>query len=210
MRIAIVGSGNVGGALGQIWARNGHHVIFSFSRDRQKLERLAGSVPSARAATPAEAVASSAVVLLSVRWADVKEAIASAGSLEGKILIDCTNPLKSDFSGLLVGHTTSAAEEIAKLAEGAFVVKAFNMSFAEIYQSPSRLFGSRMASMFYCGDNAESKAEVVKLIRETGFEPIDAGGITAARYLEPLAMLLIQLAYGTGMGTRIGISLMRR
>ncbi len=210
MDIAIVGSGNVGSGLGKIWARSGHHVIFSFSRDKEKLNKLAGSVPNARAATPAEAVESSSIVLLSVPWANVKEAITAAGSLRGKTIIDCTNPLKPDLSGLMVGHTTSAAEEIAKLAEDSQVVKAFNTAFADIYQLPSRLSGSRMATMFYCGDDAAAKAEVAQLIREVGFEPIDSGPLTTARYLEPLAMLLIQLAYGMHMGTRIGISLMRR
>jgi predicted dinucleotide-binding enzyme len=210
MRIAILGSGNVGSGLGKIWARSGHQVIFSFSRDREKLDKLAGSVPNARAATPAEAVGSSSVVLLSVPWASVKEAITAAGSLRGKTIIDCTNPLKPDLGGLIVGHTTSAAEEISRLAEGSQVVKAFNTAFAEVYHLPSRLSGSRMATMFYCGDDAAAKSEVAQLIREVGFEPVDGGPLKAARYLEPLAMLLIQLAYGMHMGTRIGISLMRR
>lgn len=210
MHIAVIGPGNVGSALGKIWAKNGHKVFFCFSRDKEKLEKLAGSVPNAQAATPAEAVNQCTMVLLSVRWSDVTGAISAAGSLAGKTIIDCTNPIKPDLSGLLVGHTTSAAEEIAKLSEGAHIVKAFNTAFAEIYQSPSRLFGSRMPTMFYCGDNASAKAEVAQLIREVGFEPIDGGPLTTARYLEPMAMLLIQLSYGMRMGTRIGISLMRR
>lgn len=210
MNIAIVGSGNVGSGLGRIWAESGHQVIFSFSRDREKVDKLAKSVPNARAATAAEASALSTVILLSVRWPDVKQVLTEAGPLNGKTLIDCTNPLKEDLSGLIVGHTTSAAEEIARLAAGAHVVKAFNTAFAEVYHSPSRLFGSRMPTMLYCGDNAEAKSAVAQLIKEAGFEPVDGGPLTTARYLEPLAMLLIQLAYGRGMGTRICLSLMRR
>ncbi len=210
MDIAVVGSGNVGSGLGKIWARKGHRVFFSFSRDSKKLEELAGSVPNARAAAPSEAVRSSSVVLLSVRWADVEEAIMAAGPLIGKTVIDCTNPLKPDLSALVIGHTTSASEEIAKLAAGAHVFKAFNTAFAEIYHAPSRMFGSRMPTMFYCGNNAEAKKSVMELIRDAGFEPVDCGPLASARYLEPLGMLMIQLAYGQGMGTRIGINLIRR
>jgi predicted dinucleotide-binding enzyme len=210
MDIAILGSGNVGSGLGTIWAQRGHRVTFSFSRDSHKLEELAGSVPNARADLPSEAVRTSSVVLLSVQWANVRQAIEAAGSLVGKTVIDCTNPLKPDLSGLLVGHTTSASEEIAKLAIGSHVVKAFNTAFAEIYHAPSRMFGSRMPTMFFCGDEAEAKSAVAQLIRDVGFEPVDCGPLSSARYLEPLGMLLIHLAYGRGMGTRIGLSLMRR
>jgi predicted dinucleotide-binding enzyme len=210
MDIAVVGSGNVGSGLGKIWAQRGHRVTFSFSRDRQKLEELAGSVSNAKADLPSEAVRMSSVVLLSVRWADVEQAIEAAGSLIGKTVIDCTNPLKPDLGALLLGHTTSASEEIAKLAAGAHVVKAFNTAFAEIYHAPSRMFGSRMSTMFYCGDNAEAKHAVAQLIRDAGFESVDCGPLASARYLEPLGMLLIELAYRQGMGTRIGLNLVRR
>ncbi|MGD0887598.1 MAG: NADPH-dependent F420 reductase [Thermodesulfovibrionales bacterium] len=210
MNIGIIGSGNVGGSLGKIWAEKGHQVIFSFSRDAAKLDALARSVPNARPGTPKVAAVESEVVLLSVRWAQVAEAIQSAGSLQGKILIDCTNPLKLNRSDLDVGHTSSAAEEIAKMAPGAKVVKAFNTAFAQIYHSHSRLFGSRLPTMFYCGDDSGAKASVESLIKEIGFEPVDSGSLKVARYLEPLAMLVIQLGYGRGMGTNIALSLMRR
>ncbi len=111
---------------------------------------------------------------------------------------------------LAVGHTSSAAEEITKLAPGAKVVKAFNTAFAQIYQSDSRFFGSRLPTMFYCGDDSGAKATVAHLIKEAGFEPLDSGSLKVARYLEPLAMLVIQLGYGMGMGTNIAVSLIRR
>jgi len=118
--------------------------------------------------------------------------------------------LKTGLSELAIGHATSAAEEIGKMAPGAKVVKAFNSVFADIYHSDSRLFGSRMPTMFYCGDDDGAKSTVARLIRETGFEPIDAGPLKSARYLEPLAMLMIQLGYGQGMGTNIALNLIRR
>jgi 8-hydroxy-5-deazaflavin:NADPH oxidoreductase len=210
MNIGIIGSGSIGSSLGQIWARKGHQVFFSFSRDASKLDALAQSVPNSRACTPKEAAANSEVVLFAVRWANVAQAIEAAGSLQGKILIDCTNPLTPDMSDLAVGHTSSAAEEIAKLAPGAKVVKAFNTAFAQIYQSDSRFFGSRLPTMFYCGDDGSAKASVAHLIKEAGFEPLDSGPLKVARYLEPLAMLVIQLGYGIGMGANIAVTLIRR
>ncbi|MBI5100703.1 MAG: NADPH-dependent F420 reductase [Nitrospirae bacterium] len=210
MNIAIIGAGNVGSSLGGIWAGKGHHVIFSYSRDPEKLKALAAELPDAEAGSPREAVTKSEIVLLSVPWRLVPEALGAVGPLEGKILIDCVNPLLPDFSGLEIGHTTSAAEEISKLAPGARVVKAFNTVFAAVYQSHSRLFGTRRPMMFYCGDDHAAKAATAKLINETGFSPLDAGPLACARYLEPLAMLMIQMAYKQGMGTDISLSLINR
>jgi len=210
MNIGIIGSGKVGSGLGKIWANKGHRVIFSFSRDPKKLRALAESSPQSRAASPAEAAELSEIVLLSVGWAAAEDAIKAAGSLSGKIIIDCTNPLRSDLSGLSVGLTTSAAEEIAKMAPEAIVVKAFNTVFAEVYHSESRLFGSRRPTMFYCSDNTEAKSAVARLIHETGFEPIDSGPLKSARYLEPLAMLMIQLGRIQNMGTDITLTLIHR
>jgi len=210
MNIGIIGSGNVGSGLGKIWVQKGHKVMFSFSQNQEKLKALAVADQNSSAGSPAEAVQHSEVLLLSVRWETVVEALKAAGPLQEKILIDCTNPLKPDLSELALSHTTSAAEEIAKMAPGAKVVKAFNSVFADIYHSESRLFGSRMPTMFYCGDDDGAKPTVVRLIRETGFEPIDAGPLKSARYLEPLAMLMIQLGYGQGMGTNITLNLIRR
>ena len=209
MNIGIIGSGRMGSGLGKIWSKR-HRIYFSYSRDYAKLKALAHSCLDAQAATPAEAVAASEVVLLSAPWTTVADALREAGPMDGKVLIDCTNPLLPDLSGLSLGLTTSAAEEIAGMAPGAKVVKAFNTAFAEIYHGESRLFGSRRLTMFYCGDDHQAKATVVRLILETGLDPIDAGPLTAARYLEPLAMLMIQLGYGMDMGSNIGISLIHR
>ncbi len=210
MNIAVIGPGKMGSGLGRIWAEKGHHITFSYSRSKDKLDALAASVPNAKTGTPAEAAAGSEVILLSVGWAAAKDALAAAGTMTGKIIIDCTNPLNREASDLIIGHTTSAAEEIARLVPGARVVKAFNTAFAELYHSGSRLFGSRRPTMFYCGDDGEAKTVVSKLILEVGFSPVDAGPLRSARYLEPLAMLMIQLGYGQGMGTDIALSLIYR
>jgi predicted dinucleotide-binding enzyme len=200
----------MGSGLGSLWAAKGHSVFFSFARDPKKLEHLATSNPNAKAGTPAEAVASSDIILLSVGYGTIRGALAAAGPIRDKIIIDCSNPVKPDLSGLSVGLTTSAAEEIADLVPGSRVVKAFNTVFAEVYHSETRLYGSRLPSMFYCGDDSSAKTTVSRLIRETGFEPIDAGPLKNARYLEPLAMLMIQLGHVQGMGTNITLSLIHR
>ncbi len=210
MNIAIIGPGKIGAGLGRIWAHKGHRIFFSFSRDQNKLNQLAESIPNSSAVSPAEAVAAGEVVLLSVGYGMIREALASAGTIKDKIVIDCTNPVKSDLSGLTVGLTTSAAEEIAKMIPEAKVIKAFNTVFAEVYHSETRLYGTRRSTMFYCGDDSGAKSVVAKLINDVGFEPLDAGPLTSARYLEPMAMLMIQLGHIQGMGTNIALSLIRR
>lgn len=210
MHIGIIGCGNMGGGLGRIWAKKGHAVIFSYSRSREKLAAMASSVPHASFGTPAEAAAGSEVILLAARWHDVSDAIRQAGPLKNKIVIDCTNPLNPDMSGLALGHATSGAEEIARMAPGARIIKAFNTAFAQVYQEDNRLFGSRRATMFFCGDDADARAAAIKLIIDVGFDPVDCGPLTSARYLEPLAMLMITLGYGLHMGTNIAVDLIRR
>lgn len=208
MRIGIIGAGNMGSALGKIWARQGYEVMLSYSRDRTKLNALAQSI-GVRTGTPGEAVQFADVILLVVPWGAVQDAITLAGSMAGKTVISCINPIKADFSGLEVGTTTSAAEEVAKLTPGASVVEVL-FPFAEILQSESRQFGTEMPTQFYCGDDGEAKAVVAKLINEVGVQPIDAGSLISARYLEPSGMLLVQLAYMNGMGTNIGLKLLQR
>jgi predicted dinucleotide-binding enzyme len=210
MKIGIIGSGNVGSALGKIWTKNGHEVMLS-SRHPEKLKGLAETIgKNAYFGLPAQASGFGNVVVLSVPWTQAADALKSAGPLKGKVLIDCTNPLKPDISGLAVGYTTSAAEEVAKMAPGAKVVKAFNTTFAAVMHSPSRMFGSQRATGFYCGDDDSAKVVVSGLIRETELEPMDVGPLMCARYLEPLAMLAMQIALGQGWGTEMALGLLRR
>jgi 8-hydroxy-5-deazaflavin:NADPH oxidoreductase len=209
VNIGIIGSGNVGGTLGMTWAGRGHQILFSYSRDPKKLEGLVASAgPNASAGSPAEAAQFGEVIVLAVPWPVVDDALHAVGSLAGKILIDCTNPLKGDLSGLEIGHTTSAAEEIARRAPGARVVKAFNSIGAANMANP--IFGSQRATMFFCGDDAAAKTIVARLVEETGFEPVDAGALAIARLLEPLAMLWIHLAYARGMGPDFAFKLIQR
>lgn len=209
MKIAVLGTGNMGSGLGKRWAEKGHSVRFG-SRDPAKAKELASSVGhNASAASVAEAAKFGDAVLLAVPWSGVADTLAAAGSLKGKLLIDCTNPLTPDFMDLVVGHTTSGAEEVAKLTPSAKVVKAFNTIFAQIVHS-SAAFGPERATVFYCGDDAAAKGTVARLIDEIGFEPVDAGPLKNARYVEPLAELMIQMAYALGTGPMQAVKLMRR
>lgn len=210
MNIGIIGAGRMGSGLGKLWAQKGHKVLFS-ARHPEKVKELARSIgPNASGGTVAEAARFGEAILVATPWTATADALKSAGQIRGKVVIDCTNPLKPDLSDLAVGHTSSAAEEIAELTPDSNVVKAFNTVFAEVYHTDFRLFGSRVPTMFYCGDEGESKRLVKRLISEVGFEPVDAGPLSSARYLEPLAMLMIRLGYGQGMGTNISLSLIRR
>jgi 8-hydroxy-5-deazaflavin:NADPH oxidoreductase len=209
MNIGIIGSGNMGTGMGKFWAKNGHKLMFSYSRSEEKLKSAAASVSSeALVGTPSEAVAFADVVVLSFAWGALEDALKQAGSLDGKILFTIVNPLLPDMSGLAVGTTTSAAEEIAKLAPNARIVESMPI-FAETLHSPSTKFGEEVPSVFYCGDDAEAKGIVAGLLQELGTEPIDAGGLKNARFVEPSGMLLVQLAYVQQMG-QISIKLLRR
>jgi 8-hydroxy-5-deazaflavin:NADPH oxidoreductase len=209
MDIGMIGSGNVGKALGETWLKKGHRVRFSYSHDIKKLQAYASSLgANASAGSPAEASAFGKVVVLATPWSAVEDALREVGSLNGKTLVDCTNPLKPDLSGLAIGHITSAAEEVARRVPGAKVVKAFNTTGAENMRNPQ--FGPGRATMFVCGDDSGAKSVVVGLARDAGFEVVDAGLLTVARLLEPLAMLWIHLAYGQKMGTGFAFTLLKR
>ena len=210
MKIAVIGTGNVGSVLGSRWAKSGYQVVFG-SRDPQSEkvgELLDGAGPNARAATASEAAVQSDVVVLATPWSATEEVVKSTDGLAGKILVDCTNPLEPDLSGLTVGHTTSGAELVAEWAEGAHVVKAFNSTGAGNMVDP--IYDSQRAAMFICGDEETAKSAVAKLATDLGFEVVDVGSLSAARYLEPLAMLWITLAYVQGLGPDFAFTVVNR
>src|ERR1700731_2109716 len=139
MKISILGAGNVGGTLGLSWARKGHDVFFGVplpgDAGTQRLLTTIGS--RARAGTVAEAAAAGDVIVLATPWPATRDAIQAAGNLAGKVVVDCTNPLKEDFSGLALGYTTSGAEQVAEWATGAKVFKAFNQTGFNIMADPA-------------------------------------------------------------------------
>ena len=210
MQIGIIGSGNVGGTLGKRWAKNGHTVTFS-SRDPKSAEMtrlVADAGATARADSVAAAAKASDVILLATPWPAVKSAIASAADLSGKILVDATNPLLPDMSGLEFGNTSSGAEQVAGWARGARVVKAFNTVGFNVMANPQ--FDGRRAVMFYCGDDPDAKRIVSQLASELGFDAQDAGPLKQARVLEPFALLWITFALVQGYGRDYAFQLIKR
>lgn len=182
MKIGVIGSGRVGSALGNAWQRTGHDVTFV---GREGI---------------AQAVSPQTVVLLAIPWAAVESVLHAAGSLNGKVLLDCTNGAPPD--------ARSGAERIASWAPGAHVVKIFNQTGSANMASPR--YGEQALTMFYAGDDAGSNATAAQLATDVGFEPIDAGPLANARHLEALAQVWIALAYKQQMGPGIGFRLLRR
>jgi 8-hydroxy-5-deazaflavin:NADPH oxidoreductase len=197
MRVGILGSGLMGGKLGTLFARAGHEVVFSYARSRKKLESLAREAQgSARAGTPRQAVEGADAVLLAVNWSQLDDVLEQAGDLSGKVIVTCSLPLNADNSELVVAHTSSGAEALAKKVPKASVVCAFNTVPSEVL---SDVFEARRKtprpSIVYCGDDPGGKRIAAELIRDVGFDPVEAGPLRMARYTEPFALLVGQLAY---------------
>jgi len=210
MQIAILGCGNVGATLGARWAALGHTVVFG-SRNpaaEKVLEVLERTGPRCSAKDVKDAIQGAEVILLAQPWSAAEATLRSLGDLDGRPLIDCINPLKHDLSGLDLQGAESAAEQIAVWAPTAKVVKAFNTASVKVMNNPQ--FGDQKATMFFCGDDAEAKIKVAQLIGELGFDPVDAGPLASARYLEPLAMLYIHLAFRQGWGSNCAFRMIKR
>jgi len=192
MKIAIIGKGNVGTAIATGLSRKGHEIKHGH-RDPKE--------PVSEAARWGE------VIILAVPYENVADAAKTIGSsADGKVLLDVTNAIGENMN-LAIGFSTSAAEKLQKKLPKARVVKAFNTVFAA-NQSTGRI-GNEQLTLFVAGDHAKAKQTVMQLGRDIGFDPVDAGPLKAARYLEPMAMLLINLGYGLGMGSGIGYKLVK-
>lgn len=204
MKIAIIGAGMVGGALGGGWLGAGHEVVFGVrDPDGDKARAL-----PAPAKTPRDAAEQAEVVVLATPWDAAEAALRSSGDLRGKVLLDATNPLRPQLAGLTHGHDSSGAEQVAAWAPGARVVKVFNSTGFNNMADPAYPEGP--ATMFYCGDDDAARQTAHRLAQDLGFDPVDAGDLQQARLLEPLALLWISLAYRQGLGREIAFRLMRR
>jgi hypothetical protein len=197
MRIGILGSGLMGAKLGTIFTRAGHNVIFSYSHNPAKLQKLARDAGErARAGTVAEAAQGSDVLLLAVPWSRLVDVLGQAGDLAGKVILTCSLPMHDDDSGLEIANTSSGAEELAKLVPRAGVVSAFGTLPSEVFFAAFKNRRKKTRpTMVYCGDDKRAKKVAARLIRDTGFDPLDAGPLRIARYLEPFTLLIAQLAY---------------
>jgi predicted dinucleotide-binding enzyme len=201
MQIAIIGSGNVGTALAQALGRAGHTVVFGTRAPEPGKPDQTGI---------AEAVGGADATILAVPFGAVANVIAAANGFAGKVLIDATNPLGmvEGGLGLTMGFDTSGAERIAALAPAALVFKTFNQTgFENMADAPG--YAARPV-MFVAGDDAAAKPTVLSLVADAGFEAIDAGGLRAARLLEPFAMLWIELARKRGFGSDFSFILQRK
>ncbi|MBV8778514.1 MAG: NADPH-dependent F420 reductase [Alphaproteobacteria bacterium] len=204
MRIAIIGAGNVGQALGRGWARRGHDVRYGVRNPADPKYR------DLTTATPDEAVAGAEIVVLATPWPATEAAIKGLGNLAGRIVIDCTNPLGMgpDGLGLVVGYDVSGGELVAQWVSGAAVFKAFNTTG---FNNMADLSGYAVApAMFVAGDDAAKKPAVMGLVGDLGFEAVDAGPLRSARLLEPLGMLWIDQALNRGAGRDFAFAVVRK
>ena len=195
MNIAIIGTGNVGNALGKSLTRGGHSVVF-YGRDNTKAEQVAAAHSATASADLGDTVRGADVVILAVPYSSV-DAVGReiAPLVAGKIVIDATNPLKPDMSGLATTGT-SAAEELAALVPGADVVKGFNTLFASVQGEPST--SSQRVDALFATDSPAARETFAKLADSAGFRPVYVGPLAAARELESLALLNIRLQVLTG------------
>jgi len=206
--IAIVGAGNVGMALARAFIAKGESVVFGVP-DPGKYGKVVSALgPAARVAATADAVAGSEIVILATPYSAALSVAQSAADWQGCILVDATNPLAPGLAGLSVGTTTSGAEEIARAAHGARVVKAFNTTGAE-NMADSHYAGGQVF-MPVCGDDAEARNRVIALATLIGFDAVDCGDLAVARYLEPFAMTWIHMAIKLGHGRSFAFARLRR
>src|SRR5574340_72328 len=208
MKITVIGAGNMGSAFVKQLTRAGHQVTVT-SRDAVKAQQVAAANKGAVARPAAEAAVGADAIVLATGYGDAVAALESVGNLQGKTVVDITNPLTADYMGLTIGHSTSAAEEIAKAVPGAEVVKAFNTVFAQVLSDGPDLAANKV-TVFVASDSERAKQTTRTLAESIGFQVIDAGGLKNARYLEPVAGLNIYLGYGAGLGTSIAPAWIRR
>jgi 8-hydroxy-5-deazaflavin:NADPH oxidoreductase len=198
MKTVIIGLGNMGKGLAKRLA--GQTELTIASRDAAAASAFAAGLKNTKSASVNDAVADADIVILALPYAAALEA-AAMPSLKGKIVVDISNPVKPDFSGLSIGHTTSAAEEIQAVAKGAHVVKAFNTIFASLFDGS--VASTKDIPVFLAGNDAAAVNAVADLAVKAGFATDKSGGLDAARLLEPLGMLNIRFGYGLGRGTAI-------
>lgn len=192
MKVGIIGKGNVGSAIGKGLTRKGYEVKYGH-RDPKE--------PVVDAAKWGE------VIILAIPHEVVEDAVKEFGSaVDGKVVLDVTNAVTENLD-LAIEGSSSAAEELQKLLPKAHVVKAFNTVFAA-NQSTGKI-GNEQLTLFVAGDDKKAKQTIIQLGKDIGFEPVDAGTLKSARYLEAMAALLMNLAFVLGMGTGIGYKLVK-
>ena len=208
MSISIIGAGNVGQALAKAFTLKGETIFFGVPDADKYRSAVSGISNKIKIGSVQEAVAASDVIILAIPYAATKAVATSIKDWGGKVLVDATNPIAAGLSGLSVGTVTSGAEEIAKVAHGARVVKAFNVTGAE-NMADSR-YSAGTVFMPICGDDSSARDRVKSLATLIGFDAVDMGDLKSARYLEPFAMTWIHLAIKLGYGRRFAFGLLKR
>jgi 8-hydroxy-5-deazaflavin:NADPH oxidoreductase len=209
MKITILGSGNMAAAFVKQLSAAGHQVRVT-GRNLAKVSELAGQYRGVERLAPRAAAQDADAIIVATPYEAAADALRSLGDLGGKVVIDITNPLTPDYMGLTIGHTTSAAEQIAQAIPDAEVVKGFNTLFAQVLAAGADLGASRKATVFLASDSARAKQTAKALAESMGFETLDAGPLKNARYLEPVAGLNIYFGYGAGLGTTVAPAWLRK
>jgi 8-hydroxy-5-deazaflavin:NADPH oxidoreductase len=207
LRIAVLGKGMVGGALGRRWAAGGHEVTFGVRDTTARDARTLAQETGAPVLTLAEAVVGATVVVLAVPWSAVPEVLEAAGDLDGVVLIDTTNASGAGYRPAF-DTDRSGAESIASLVPGARVVKAFNGMSYRTMEDPAAF--PLPPALLLAGDDQDAKDTVAELAAELGLEPVDAGPLAAAVLLEYTGLLWVRLAFDRGMGRDFAIAIARR
>ena len=209
MKIGIVGTGKMGQTIGTLLSEKGHEVKFSYSRSREKLQKLAQLNNNTSSGTLQEAVTFGDVILLAVPFSCLKEILTLPDIFRYKIVITCINGIETDFTGDTVGLAThlqlSVAEHIQDSLQMARVIEAFNIIFAAILELPARNGMAKKPVIFYCGDDRDAKKIVASLIEDCNCIPVNTGSLKTARSLETLSAGWIQFAVVAGLYPRIAI-----
>jgi len=205
MRIGILGSGLMGAKIGTICAQLGHEVVFSYAHTRAKLERLARTAGGkARAGDPDEAARGADMLLLAVHWSRVDDVLKKAGKLSGKHLITCSLPMSKDDTRLVIGHSSSGAEAVARKVPRAHVVSAFctvpSEALFPVFEARRKI---APPDLIVCGDHERAKRTTASLIRQMGFHPVDVGDLKSARYVEPFALTVAAIAYSGSINGKL-------
>lgn len=201
MKVAIIGTGNMGTGLASALAHAGHEISIG-ARDLVKAAALAEKIGHGAVGGGIAAAAKlSDIVILALPFGAAAEAIKQADGLAGKVVVDISNPISADYKELVIGHTTSAAEEIQALAPQARIVKAFNTIFAQLLAPESRT--SKPLQVFVAGDDAAAKASVAELAQSIGFEAVESGPLSNSRFIEPIGEMNIHFGYFLGKGPSV-------
>jgi len=208
MKIGFIGTGQVGSTLAKRLGAKGHSIFLGFrGQANSDLEQLAKSIgANAQLNSIKDTIELSEIIVLATPWNAV-ETIAKEylKVLQSKVLIDCTNPLKPDLSGLQVSGENSGGEQLQALLPQTKVVKAFNTVGFNIMENPE--IDGRKSVMYFCGNDQEARFKTQTIIQELGFQPMDAGDIKSSRLLEPFALLWISTAYKYGLGRDFAFSI---